>query len=422
MEDRRVDNRSGFSPTLGAIGRDIVRLEDRIFTERRLLLCGIGIALGYAGLLALKIGYGKSVVGPGGNPSCAVDFCTTWVSGKFAAAGVPAKAYDYSVFAAAQAVLVGPPASGFPPYHYAYPPVFLFFTYPLGLMPYFVAFAAWTAATLALYEAAVYAIIPRWSAVVAALTPVVVAENILLGQNGLLSAGLIGLSLACIERRPWLAGALLALLTYKPQFGVAFPIALLASRNWRAFGAATAASGLLAMAAAVAFGFRTWPSFIAALADRNVSLSVDRGVEITQQSVYGLLHWAAGGATVPLLAHVAVAAAAALAIGVIWAKPLSRSVKSAALCLASVTITPYVEMYDLCILSMAAAFLIKDGLACGFLPGERAVLLLCFGGLFLLTMPIGPVIYGVLFLVVVRRAAARRDDQLEPLAPALPAA
>jgi arabinofuranan 3-O-arabinosyltransferase len=397
-------------PKPGAFGQTIARLEDRVFTESRLLFCGAGIAIGYAVLLARIMAY-KFVIGPGGHPSCAIDFCTIWVSGKFAAASVPARVYDYSLFAAAQHALVGPNAAGFPAYHYAYPPVFLFFTYPLGLMPYFVAFAIWIVVTLALYEAAVHAIIPRFSAVVAALTPFAVVANIAIGQNGLLTAGLIGLALASVERRAWLCGALLGLLTYKPEFGIAFPLALLASRNWRAFASATAASVGLAAAAAIAFGYRTWPSFLATLDNRNSSLGIDRGVVLTQQSVYGLVHWAAGGMTVPLLLHIVVAAAVALAIGIIWAKPLPYSLKAAALCLASVTITPYVEIYDLCILSIAVAFLIEDGLARGFLPGERATILLCFGGLFFFHIPIGPVICAMLFCLVGRRIRAWRRDR-----------
>ena len=62
-------------------------------------------------------------------------------------------------------------------------------------MPYLTAFAVWTVATFFLYLAAVYAIIPRLTAVIAAVTPFVVAENILLGNNGFLSAALIGFSL-----------------------------------------------------------------------------------------------------------------------------------------------------------------------------------------------------------------------------------
>lgn len=410
-----MSQRPGFPWRRSGIGRAFASLEDRIFTERRVLFCAIGITIGLAAVLALKIHDGKSVLGPGGRPAC-IDFCTTWVGGKFAASRVPAKAYDYARFAAAQKALVAEPAPGFPPHRYAYPPVFLFFAYPLALMPYFVAFIVWNVATMALYEAAIYAILPRVSALVAGLAPVAVAENILLGQNGFLTAGLIGLALVFVERRQWLCGILLGLLTYKPQFGVAFPLALLASRRWRAFAAAAASSVALAAAAAAVFGYRTWSLFFAALVNRNASLSAEPGLTITQQSVYGLLHWAVGGVTVPLAIHIAVAIAVALAIGVLWAKPLPHPLKSAALCLAAVTITPYVLIYDLCILSMAAAFLVKDGLARGFLPGERAGLFLCFVGLLFFPVPIGPVICATLFCFVGRRSRVWWNDRLsQPL-------
>ena len=92
--------------------------------------------------------------------------------------------------------------------HFSYPPTVLFFTYPFGLLPYMTAFAVWIVATIVLYLVAVYAIIPRPAAVIAALTPMAVPVNVLFGHNGFLTAGLIGLSLVFVERRPWLSGIL----------------------------------------------------------------------------------------------------------------------------------------------------------------------------------------------------------------------
>src|SRR5580704_2941869 len=51
------------------------------------------------------------------------------------------------------------------------------------------------------------------------------------------------------------------------------------------------------------------------------------------------------------------------------ARPLPHSLKSAALCSAAAMATPYVHGYDLCVLAIAVAFLVKDCLARGFLPG-----------------------------------------------------
>jgi hypothetical protein len=69
------------------------------------------------------------------------------------------------------------------------------------LLPYLTALPVWILATIALYLAAVYLIIPRPAAIIAALTPMAVAVNVLFGHNGFLTAGLIGLALVL-----WSAG------------------------------------------------------------------------------------------------------------------------------------------------------------------------------------------------------------------------
>jgi hypothetical protein len=275
-------------------------------------------------------------------------------------------------------------------------------------MPYFVAFLVWLMATLVLYEATIYAIIPRPPALIAALTPAAVLKNVQLGHNGFLTAGLIGLSLVFVERRPLLGGIFLGLLTYKPQFGVLFPLALLASRNWRALASATAASLAFGIAAAVAFGHQGWPSFVGSLMDRDSGLSPDAQIVLSLQSIYGLLHWAGARARVSWATHLTVAAAVACTVWAAWAKPIPHALKAAILCIGSVMVTPYVLIYDLCVLSIAVAFLIKDGLASGFLPGERVVIFVCFSCLFLVATPVAPIICAALLLLAVRRIAAHR--------------
>src|SRR5205807_10569328 len=127
-----------------------------------------------------------------------------------------------------------------------------------------------------------------------ALTPFTVPANILDGHNGFLTAGLIGLSLVFLERRPRLSGLFLGLLTYKPHFGIIFPFALFASRNWRALGSATLISLILGITAEIVFGYEVWSSFIASLFDRNSGL-IQNEVELNLQSIYGVLYWARAG-------------------------------------------------------------------------------------------------------------------------------
>lgn len=89
----------------------------------------------------------------------------------------------------------------------------------------------------------------------------------------------------------------------------------------------------------------------------------------------------------------------------VWAQPTVYELKTATLCLGSLLVTPYVLRYDLCILSIAAAFLVKDGLSRGFLAGERTIMLLCLVGLYCPSAPVGPIVCAALLLLVFRRKA-----------------
>jgi hypothetical protein len=337
------------------------------------------------------------------------------LSGRFAVSRDPSKAYDNAAFAAAALGRFG--AQGCLLFRgLDYPPVLLFFTYPFGLLPYFWAFALWNALSLTLYLTVVGLIVRRPTAIILALTPFAVPASIALGHNGPLTAALIGLSLLDFEQRPSRAGMALGLLTYKPQFGLLFPLALVASRNWRALFAAAGSSAILGVAAAIAFGFRTWPSFLTSLFGRNGSFSPGAGVELRLQSIYGLAHWLGAGTWEAWAAHLAAAGVAAAAVSAVWARPIRYPLKASLLCVGSVIVSPYVLPYDLCILSIAAAFLVSDGLSNGFLPGERAALSICWAGLLLLPVtPIGAIIAVALLLLIGRRIMGDRPAAAKPL-------
>jgi hypothetical protein len=388
----------------------LVEIEGRIFTERRVRFYGTGVAVAYALSLAWRLVHGQWVVLPDGRLRC-IDFGWMWLSGRFAVAGNSSQIFDYSTFSAAQMVLFGQNNCPFIT-PYVYPPTYLFMTYFLGFMPYLIAFAVWVLATVFLYETAVYTIIPRRTAVIAALSPFFVAVNADFGHNGFITAALVDFSLAFLERRPWLSGIFLGLLTYKPHIGVLFPLALLASRNWRALASATVTTVILGVGAAFAFGSEGWASFVHTLLDRQSTLSPNSAVPLALHSVFGLLRWAGTSGKVSWGGHLTVAAIVALAVWVVWAKPIPFSLKAAVLCIGSVMVPPYILFYDLCILTIAVAFLVRDGLSRGFLSGERTVILICFAALFLVQVPIGPVVCAALFFLTVRRILAfRRPDQ-----------
>jgi arabinofuranan 3-O-arabinosyltransferase len=196
----------------------------------------------------------------------------------------------------------------------------------------------------------------------------------------------------------------LGILSYKPQFGLLFPFALLASRNWRVLASATAASTILAMTAAVVFGYQGWSSFMNSLVDRDPNLSEVPGYSIPLVSVFGFLQSSGVSERMLWTVHFSLAAIVVTIVCAVWAKPFPHSLKAAALSIGSTIVTPYVLGYDLCILSIGVAFLVKDGLSRGFLHLERAAILICCIGLILLSGPVPAIISIVLLVLVLRRA------------------
>lgn len=380
----------------------LITFEDWLFTQRRIWLYGSGSVVAYAIGLVARLFQHRWLFQEDGTLSC-IDFSTMWVTGIFAGSSDPARMYDDSAWAAAWKSLTSlegcPLAQG----HTSYPPILLFFTYPFGLMPYVAAFAAWTVVTLLLYLVAIYLIVPRPIAILAALSPFPVFFNFFLGQNGFLLAGLMGLSLALMERRPQLSGIILSLLTFKPQIGILIPFVLLVSRKWRVIISAVTTSVVLIVTSVVVFGYQGWPFFIHALVDRGPSLAP------RLESVYGFLSLVGTSPSIAWAIQLAVTGSVAAVVCWIWARPLPHCLKAAGFCSAAAMATPYVHGHDLCILAIAAAFLVKDGLARGFLAGDRLIMLFSWIVIFLgfRDFSIGWVACLALLALVVRRAPNR---------------
>ena len=68
----------------------------------------------------------------------------------------------------------------------------------------------------------------------------------------------------------------------------------------------------------------------------------------------------------------------------LWAGSYPYAVKAAALAFGSLVASPHAFSYDLCILTIAGMFLVKDGLNRDFLRGERTFLLVCSGSIVIL--------------------------------------
>lgn len=197
------------------------------------------------------------------------DFAALWSYGQVLRHDGAQALYDPARLHALQTAL-GLPADQRNPF--PYPPSFLPIVWPLGLLAFGAAFVAWTAVTLVAYVAACRGRLV-WVALIAPGTTV----GVIAGQSGFLSGALFVGGMRLLATRPWLGGALLGLLTFKPQLGVLIPVALLALGAWRAIAGAAAAAVTLAGVSLVLFGPDTgqlWlaglPAYAADFAERSV--------------------------------------------------------------------------------------------------------------------------------------------------------
>jgi len=379
-------------------------IENGIFSKRALWLipCAAVLCV-YAAIVA-----GLLIVnnGPGSWPMASIDFVAIWAGGHQALQTGASSAYGLSALADIQTATVGT-LDGHQPF--AYPPSFLFVAVPLGMLPYLPAFLIWQALTLCLFAGAIYLIVPRWEAVIVALAFPPVFWNVIDGQMALLFGALLGAALAVLDRRPVLAGILIALLTFRPQLGILIPLVLMATGRWRAFGSAAAATLCLVAVSSLFFGFDAWPSFLAYAPEqfRQVLLDSTASDNWTKlQSVYCLVRWLGGDQSLAWQVHIAVSALAALLVVWVWTRPFRYELKAASLILGAAIVNPYFFFYDLIALAVAAAFLVSDGLKHGFVRFERtAFAVIAVAGFVFVwhALPTGPAMVAVIATIIAAR-------------------
>ena len=227
--------------------------------------------------------------------------------------------------------------------------------------------------------AVVYLIVRRWRRSLWRATPFT-AWNFLAAQNGF-DGRAARASLLLIERRPLAAGIFIGLLSYKPQFGILSPVALVASGQWRAIAGAAATIVFLGGVSIAAFGAGAWAAFPGQLAAQTgVSLLSDPGNGWGYiQTVYGLIRSLHGGAALAWLAQGSTTLGAAVIVWLVWRSSAAYPIKAAILSGAALLATPYAFAYDMAAIVIPAAFLASDQLTRGLLRGDKAMWIALFG-------------------------------------------
>ena len=393
-------------------------------TRERIRLVAAAVLIASVAGFAFLVATAHGGVDRQGRP-LGTDFSNVYAAGTYVLEGKPDIPFDPPRQYAREQDIFG---KATPFYGWHYPPYFLFVAGALAKLPYGVALTVWQASTLALYLLMIWAVARSSFRGVRSASPESIATvqpavsqgasstpglwipdsrgachraghfgpdplaasgmtlllalaypavliNIGHGQNGFLTAALLGGALLFLDRRPIFAGILIGLLVYKPQFGLMIPLALIAGGYWRAFAAAVATVAALTLVTTLVFGPQVWPAF-AASTEFSRSVVLEQG-QTGWEKIQSIFSWARmWGAPIPLAYALQGALTIALGVAIVrlWRSAAAPALKSAALCLAAILATPYSLDYDMMVLAPAIAFFAADGLRRGFGPWEKTIL------------------------------------------------
>jgi alpha-1,2-mannosyltransferase len=245
---------------------------------------------------------------------------------------------------------------------FPYPPVYLLLVLPFATLPVAASLALSQLAQFAALALALRKFAPNRSwlffALGALLAPAA-SNNVIAGSNAVLVAALIVGGIALLEKRPLLAGALLGLMIFKPQFFPLLPVALIAAKQGRAFAGMTASAAAFTLLSVLVFGPALWldwanvylhPQAVSGVNATDWGHRWDESVS-TCVTLLGAPRWAAWGAQ---------AGAAAIAVVAVWRVFAARHPGQLPVLLcATLLASPHVSNYDLILLAIAALALVR---------------------------------------------------------------
>ena len=177
---------------------------------------------------------------------------------------------------------------------------------------------------------------------------------ILVGQNGFLTASLIGGMLYLLPTRPILSGICLGLLSYKPQYGLLFPLVLIATMQWtRVRQRWCHCCGVGRRLSWLAFGTESWQAFVHWMPMFSQAfLTEGRAPWGKMQSIFALVRYLGGSEPLGWTFQWIMTASVAVTMVLLWRSRVRYELKAAALATGTLLVTPYLFLYDVMVLAI----------------------------------------------------------------------
>lgn len=343
-----------------------------LFLARRVRVYPRIAVVVYAFVVLWLVGFSHNGVDSLGKP-LGYDFIAYWGTSHLTLQGQPAAAFDDSRLAVAEQIAV--PSIQFV-YEWRYPPTYQLLITPLALLPYAAALSLFVGTTLIIYLLTVRRLLelPHPMLILLALPSTFICA--VQGQNSFLTAALFAGGILLLPKRPIFGGILLALIAFKPQYGLLIPFALIAGQQWRAFAAATVALAVYIGVTIAVFGIDLWQAFFANLSIVRQMMEDHLMPWPKMPSLFIFLRLL--GAATPL-AYFAQALAAITALGAvvyIWRRCGPTALAGAVLVSAALISVNYIFDYAFVIQSVPLAILASDMTRRGAATWEKRALVM----------------------------------------------
>jgi len=284
-----------------------------------------------------------------------VDFDAFHIIAKRVWLGDVGDAYDFAKLVVMQREDSGGMDSFMP---WTYPPQFDLLLAPFALMPIGIAYFVFTTVTFAVYLLVLRSIARDYFVLLLIILFPAIAVTMACGQNGFLTAGLIGVVCLYFEKRPVTAGLALGLMVIKPHLAIAFAVYAVLRRQWTVVITAGAVVLITSAICTAVFGTQIWSELLQSVRDSSIFLERGNYPLYRMISVYAALRSAGLSAGIAFLGQGFIALTA---LGVILFALYRRMPESFSLgltAMVSICISPYAYDYDFLIFGIGLACLL----------------------------------------------------------------
>ena len=235
---------------------------------------------------------------------------------------------------------------------WSYPPHYMLIAAPLALINYYAAFLLFTLISLALYWKYIIATFEETAFRSAFWFTPLLFLFAMCGQLSALIAVIFVIVFKQMDKRPFMAGLLIALLTVKPQVGLLFPFFLMITGRWRVFlGAAVGTIAFIGLSVLI-HGIEPWTTYIevGAPAQSRVLLNLPEITAGLMPTAFVNFYNAGLSFTAASILQLIVAVSALITMIYVCIKTTDKFLQYAIFLSCTFLLTPYLMMYDMLIL------------------------------------------------------------------------